>query len=551
MSLQAESIGPIPAQTALVAHAAFPKSTPFMRMRDELGTIYENHPFADLFSSRGQPAEMPWRLALVTIMQFAEGLTDRQAADAVRGHIDWKYTLGLELTDSGFDFSVLSKFRARLLEGQAEEELLNIMLECFKTKGLLKEGGRTRTDSTHVLAAIRVLHRLESIGETLRAALNDLVTVMPQWLRKQVSKEWFERYSTRFETYRLPKEEAERHALAEIIGQDGLHLLNAVYHNPQTPQWLREIPSVEILRRNWLYQFWVEEGQVRLRKATDLPPAGLRIDSPYDPEAHYGNKRSTVWTGYKVHLSETCAENEIHLITHVETTLAAVTDVAMTEPIHQALQEKGILPAEHLVDAGYVDADLIVKSRKDYKVELTGPVRPNSSWQASTEQGFDISNFKIDWEAQKVTCPMGKVSQNWRELRDHFNNEVVQARFSRTDCRLCEQRALCTKSKGDPRLIRLRPRADHEVLQSVRQLQTTLEWKAQYKARAGIEGTLSQGVGGFGLRRCRYLGLAKTHLQHIATAAAINNIVRWSAWLEGRPHAPTRTSRFASLALAC
>jgi len=135
----------------------------------------------------------------------------------------------------------------------------------------------------------------------------------------------------------------------------------------------------------------------------------------------------------------------------------------MTEPIHQALKEKALLPDEHLVDAGYVDAELIVKSRKEYKLELTGPVRPNASWQASANQGFDISHFKIDWEAQKVTCPNGKISHNWRELRDHFNKEVVQARFSRMDCRICEQRALCTKSKGDPRLVRLRPRANHEA----------------------------------------------------------------------------------------
>lgn len=507
MSLQPHPIDPIPEQTILIARAAFPKGNPFMRMRDELGTIYEDHLFAALFSQRGQPAEAPWRLALVTVMQFAEGLTDRQAADAVRGRIDWKYVLGLELTHCVFDFSVLSKFRSRLLEGKAEEQLLSVMLERFKAKGLLKAGGRARTDSTHVLAAIRLLHRLESVGETLRLALNDLATVVPDWLREQVSSEWFDRYSTRFETFRLPKEEAERHTLAEVIGQDGFHLLNAIY-NQKAPEWLRQIPSVDILRRNWLYQYWIEDGQVRLRKATDLPPAGLRIDSPYDPEAHYGNKRSTVWTGYKVHLTETCDENEIHLITHVETTLAAVTDVARTEPIQQALKEKELLPKEHLVDAGYVDAELILKSRKDFELELTGPVRPNSSWQATANQGFDITHFKIDWEGQKITCPSGKTNINWRELRDHWNNSVIQARFSRTDCRLCEVRARCTRSETEARYITLRPRADHEALQTVRELQKTPEWKAQYDARAGIEGTLGQGVSAFGLRRCRYWGLA-------------------------------------------
>ncbi len=189
MSLQPHPIDPIPEQTILIARAAFPKGNPLMRMRDELGTIYEDHLFAALFPQRGQPAEAPWRLALVTVMQFAEGLTDRQAAEAVQGRLDWKYALGLELTDSGFDFSVLSKFRSRLLQGKAEEQLLSVMLERFKSKGLLKPGGRARTDSTHVLAAIRLLHRLESVGETLRAALNDLATVVPDWLREQAEVE--------------------------------------------------------------------------------------------------------------------------------------------------------------------------------------------------------------------------------------------------------------------------------------------------------------------------------------------------------------------------
>ncbi len=548
MSLQPQSIGPIPEQTALVARAAFPKPTPFMQMRDELGTIYENQTFAQLFPTRGQPAEAPWRLALVTVMQFAEGLTDRQAANAVRGHIDWKYALGLELTDSGFDFSVLSKFRARLLAGQAEEQILNVLLERFKEKGLLKAGGRQRTDSTHVMAAVRSLNRLESVGETLRAVLNDLATVAPDWLRQQVSSEWYERYATRFESYRLPKAESERHALAELIGQDGFHLLGAIYA-ADAPAWLREISSVEILRRNWLYQYWIEEGQVRLRKAGDLPPAGQRMDSPYDPEAHYGNKRAVTWTGYKVHLTESCDEAEIHLITQVETTLAAVSDVARTAPIHQALKEKELLPKEHLVDAGYVDAELILKSHKDYGIQLTGPVRPNSSWQATADQGFDSTHFKVDWEAQKVTCPNGKTSISWREGHDAWDNAVIQARFSRTDCRLCEVRAKCTRSESEARQIGMRPRADHEALQAMRELQKTPEWKAQYDARAGVEGSLSQGVLAFDLRHCRYLGLAKTHLQHIATAAGMN-IVRLSAWLESRPHAPTRTSRFARLALA-
>src|ERR671923_2965462 len=136
MSLRPELIGPVPEETARIARAAFPRGNPWLRLRDELGTIYPDETFAPLFPTHGQPAEAPWRLALVTVLQFAEGLSDRQAAEAVRARIDWKYALGLALTDPGFDFSVLSEFRARLVAGSAEQQLLDTMLVRFKERGL-------------------------------------------------------------------------------------------------------------------------------------------------------------------------------------------------------------------------------------------------------------------------------------------------------------------------------------------------------------------------------------------------------------------------------
>ncbi len=138
-----------------------------MHIRDQLGILYEDQSFADLFSTRGQPAEAPWRLVLVCIFQFIEGLTDRQAAEAVQQRIDWKYALALELSDPGFHFSVLCKFRARLLAGGKEMQLFDLLLAHLKSQGLLKARGRQRTDSTHVLAAVRSLNRLERVGETM------------------------------------------------------------------------------------------------------------------------------------------------------------------------------------------------------------------------------------------------------------------------------------------------------------------------------------------------------------------------------------------------
>jgi transposase len=352
MTLHPQAIGSVPEETARVAHAAFPKGNLYLRIRDELGTLYEDPCFAALFPNVGQPALAPWRLALVCLFQFIEGLSDRQAADAVRSRIDWKYILGLELADPGCDFSVLSEFRTRLLADEAGSLLLDQMIEQFKAHGWLKERTRQRSDSTPVLAAIRLLNRLESLGETRRAALNSVATVAPDWLRVWVPSEWFERSSHRVEEYRLPKGETERKQCAEVIGTDGSLLLSGVY-DQTAPVWLREIPAIQILRQTWVHQFFQEEGQMRLRSKEDLPPASLRQDSPYDPEAHYGNKRTTTWTGYKVHLTETCEENQVHLLTHVETTIATVPDSEVTASIHETLAKKDLLPDDHLVDAGY------------------------------------------------------------------------------------------------------------------------------------------------------------------------------------------------------
>src|SRR5215831_6307084 len=290
MSLNRCPIDPVPPETARVVRAAFPKGNRYMTMRDELGVIYPTDLFADLYPQVGHYGEPPWRLALVTLMQFSENLTDRQAAEAVRGRIDWKYALGLDLTDAGCDFSVLSEFRARLLAGEAVERLLTQMLGLFVERGLLHARGTQRTDSTHIVAAVRDLNRLELVGETLHHALNILAQEAPAWVREQVTAAWFLRYGQRFSDYRLPKGKHDRQQLAETIGQDGVHLLTQIY-GAAAPAALRALPAVETLRQVWVQQYYQEGGVVRWRDAKNCPPASLLIASPYDLESRYSEKR--------------------------------------------------------------------------------------------------------------------------------------------------------------------------------------------------------------------------------------------------------------------
>ena len=490
--LKQTELGPIPAETVRAARAAFPKGNVHMRMRDEFGRMFEDAAFKVMYSRMGQPGEAPWRLLLVTIMQYAEGLSDRQAADAVRDRLSWKYVLGLSLEEAGFDASVLSEFRGRLLEYEAERHVFEVMLDQFQARGLVKAGGRQRTDSTHVLGAMRTFNRLELVGETLRACLNGLARVVPSWMQALAPVVWYERYSQRFEETRLPKGLAERQAQGVQIGQDGQTLLNALDADADLA-WLEHLPCVQVLRTVWQQQYIVSEGQLRMRTAEELAPAGERLITPYDPEASFATKGDLSWGGYKVHLTESCDPDSVHLITHGETTQADTLDHQRTEPIQQALVDHGVPPAQHLVDAGYIDAALLVTSPQDQGIVLVGPVRRDHTWQAQAAQGFASADFTVDWDLHQATCPQGKHSRIWLPGFDATHNAVIHIFFAAKECIDCPVRALCTRSPSKPRGLTLRPQPLHEALQAARQAQTTPEFKARYAQRAGIEGTPVRG----------------------------------------------------------
>ncbi len=548
MSLKPHSIDPVPEETARIARVAYPKGNIYLQLRDEFGSIYEDEDFMHLYPRRGQPAEAPWRLALVSVMQFREGLSDRQAAEAVRGRLDWKYLLGLAVDDPGFDASVLVEFRQRLLASKEENLLFDRWLTKLREHGYLKPRGQQRTDSTHVLAKVRSLNRVEGVGETFRAALNSLAVAAPEWLKGQWQEAWIERYEHRVEDYRLPNGKQAREAYAVVIGNDGATLLSAIYAE-SAPAWLREMPAVQTLRRVWVQNFYWEEGELRWRDLCNAPAAGTLINSPYDPEALYAQKRETSWIGYKVHVTETCDDDAPHLITHIETSPAPQADDDAIPSIHEALATHDLLPEQHIVDTGYVDAEELLRSRQHYGVDLFGPSREDYHWQARTASGFEASQFAIEWQKECATCPAGKISSSWSPVKDRRGHPVIKIKFAVQDCRPCPQRQHCTRTQSTSprRVLTVRPEAEYQALQVARQRQATPEFKTAYNRRAGIEGTLSQGIRAFGLRQARYRGQAKVHLQHVLTASALN-LCRVHAWLTEQPRAQTRQAAFVRLA---
>jgi hypothetical protein len=441
---------------------------------------------------------------------------------------------------------------------------LDALLERLAALGLLKAGGRARTDSTHVLGAIRSLNRLELAGETLRAALEALAVGAPHWLTEVIDVSWQDVYGARIDNLHLPESQAKRAALMVRYGTDGYHLLDQIYA-PHAPGWLREMPAVQALRRIWIQQFYRDihsttgRQEVRRReKAPDgdgLPPGRDRLISPYDLDARYGVKRDHGWGGYKVHFTETCNAPDPNttlelgrgetpnLITNVATTEATVPDVAMTAPIHQQLADKGLLPAEHLVDSGYPSADLVVQAARLHGITLVSPLLLDHSAQARAGAGYDKAAFTFDFDTRQATCPQQIRSSSWTTCTQHDTQAIVVS-WATTACGPCPVREKCTSGKR--RHITLRSRELHEALTTARTEQTTNQWKARYAARAGVEGTMRQTTHVTGIRHARYRGLPKTALEHTLAATAVN-IIRLDSYWTGHPLDRTRSSHLARL----
>jgi transposase len=414
----------------------------------------------------------------------------------------------------------------------------------------VKARGRQRTDATHVLAAVRQMSRLVCVAETMRCTLNGLAIAAPDWLMPHLNAnpEWRERYGHRVDESRLPREPKQRQALAEQIGRDGQQLWQLLWGEHGAclaPDAVRQLSCVEVMRQIWVQQYWVNQDVLVWRESESLPAHAALLNSPFDLEARLAQKRTTVWVGYKVHLTETCDADRPQVITSVVTTPGTTNDCMATPDIHTGLNRRNLLPKEHLMDAGYVDSQTIVAGRDLHQIDVVGPVPSPPDWQAKAGQGFDIAHFTIDWEQQRVTCPQGQLSTKWSHAQDMRGNPIINARFSDVACRACAHHAHCTKSAG-ARNITFRPRLQHEALVAGRAYQLTPEFHERYKQRAGIEGAFSQADRNSGLRRSRYIGMAKTHLQHILVAMG-QNIRRLFSWLQGEPLALTRIEPFVAL----
>ncbi len=496
MSLRPRSGEQVPPLTAQIARASNPGGTTAIWVRDRRDGLWHDEDFADWYPRDGRPGLSPAQLATVCVLQFLFGLSDRQAAEAVRCRIDFKYAMAMELDDPGFHHSVLADFRDRLTEGDRADRLLDLVLARLKESGLVRERTTQRTDSTHVLATVRDLTRLELITEAVRAALEEVAGTAPHLLDELVDEDWARRYGR---PVRLGKNPTKPQTRIFATGNDAVRLLEHLYQHGSDRT---SGPRAQALRQIMVQNYHRDTaGRLRWRTAETeggpgLPPSSRAIVSPYDTSARYARHGHIItWKGFSAHLTETCAPDGPNVITDVTTTAATTHDSKVLPGIHTRLHRRGLLPAEHLVDSGYSSPVHLDQATRQHEVTVTGPLPCNPTRQHRQGEGFGRDDFHINYDRRQLTCPQGQTSSSWHgpyPTSSPTAAPLIVAKFAKSQCHPCLVRARCTSSRDGSRNVGFPPRKFRDLQVRVRDEQQTPEWKARDAVRSGVEGTVNE-----------------------------------------------------------
>ena len=521
MSLKIQSPWQMPDETRRIGQHLLDEKNIYRLIGDELFAKLNEKDFADLYPSEGQPGLSPVILAFVTVFQFIEKLPDRQAAESLRMRLDWKYALHLPLEDEGFNFSVLSEFRDRLIVGKAEGRVFETLVAQIREMGLIKEHGKQRTDSIAMLSKVRWLSRLEIAVETLRLAVVGLIKADREWSGATLPPSWEDKYGERFVMQRQTEKEWKEYEAN--IGNDGQWLLKRVTDGG-APAGLQELSEMKLLKIVWAQQFREEAGKMAFAELKKYD-GHTQIATPHDPEARYSRKRQSEWIGDKVQVTDSDDAGYPHIITDIVSTESNLTDYEALSDIQDRLAQRQCQPKEHYVDAGYMSGSNLANS-KGRHIDLIGPLSFAVTAQDLIVDGIPQTQFQVDMQQKSVTCPSGHRTTRFIQIKDGW-----RFMFPKQTCAVCPIRSRCCAGK-DGRTIRIS--IHYELMQQARTRQKTETFKQDYaQHRSGVEGSLSALVRGNGLRVGRYIGQKKRNLQSLFTGCAAN-LQRTSRWLAGK-----------------
>ena len=520
MCLKTQSPWPMPEETGRIGKMLLEEKDPYRMIGNQLFEKWQEEEFADLYSREGKPGYSPVILAFVSVFQFMERLADRQAAQALRMRLDWKYALHLPLEDAGFDFSVLSEFRDRVIEGKAEQRVFEKLVEEIQAMGLIKEHGKQRSDSIAMLVKVRRLSRIEMVVETLRLAVVALVAADREWCEEVIPPSWEEKYGERFVRQRYSEQEWK--AYEANIGNDGEWLLKRL-KDGGAPAELQDLPEVQVFSTVWAQQFREAQGQM-VYKDLKKYDGHTQIQTPHDPEARYSRKRKFEWLGDKVQVTETEDEGYPHIITDMLATNSNQTDYEELALIQDRLIKRQCKPGEHYVDAGYMSGPNLAHSH-DLEIDLLGPLPEVVTPQDRLPDGVTQAQFQMDPQKKIAICPQGHQACN-----PSLTENTWSFHFPQKVCAACLLHARCCTGQGG-RTVGMN--IHYDLVQMARTRQKTEAFKKDYhQHRSGVEGSLSALVRGHGMRVSRYTGQKKRNLQAILTGCAAN-LKRTAHWLAG------------------
>jgi transposase len=491
------------------------------KLRSELETCY--------CTDNGRVAVEPVLLTGVSLLQYLDGVPDRQALDLLRYHAGWNFALNRQLGDEVFHPTTLVNFRQRLLDHHLSAALFQAVLEALLEAGLLARKGRQRLDSTQMFGRVSRMSRLDCVRESLRLALQELSQKLapaqppPWWTRL------WERYVETQTDYRAGEETLARKFIE--AGTDAKELLDWLASDSGQP--FRQIKQVELLGRVFAQQFEVSTETAAPAAKSKEQLGSDRVQNPHEPEATYSCKgrgeQKKEHVGYKVQVAESVsqavlapAEPTQNFIVGVVTHAAPESDEQGAAKMAAEQQAMGLdKPSEQYVDAAYISAKDLAQAAQEQR-ELIGPAPAPAN---NNEGRFNSETFQVKVEERQALCPAGHQNSLCSRLEEKTTGKVsYRFEWESAVCATCPLRAQCIRSTDKHRTLVVGEH--HTFLQGRRQEQKTPAFKERMRHRNAIEGTQSELARAHGLKRCRYRGLAKARLQNYFAAAACNS-KRW------------------------
>jgi transposase len=479
-------------------------------------------------ADNGRVALEPVILLGVSLLQYLEDVPDRQAVEMLRYHAGWNLALNCQLGEQQFHPTSLVHFRQRLLEKDLSAVAFEAVLDALAEAGLIRRKSRQRLDSTQMLGRVSRMSRLDCVRESLRLALKEIGATLPTPEQPPWWPLLWDRYVDSQTDYRASLETLARKFVE--AGQDAQQLLSWAAEEPGA-KWAGG-KRVQLLRRVFGEQFELTDPAAP-QPRTKEQLSTERVQNPHEPEATYASKgngeQRKEHVGYKIQVAETVSEAVLapgeptrNFIVGVVTHAARESDEEGALKMEAEQAAMGLeKPSVNYVDAAYVSTEKLVEAAAQGR-ELIGPAPKAAN---NNDGRFQSEAFQVQVEQRQATCPAGHQNTQCSRLVEKATGRVsFRFEWDTATCAACPLRLKCIKAEHKHRTLVVGE--SHTVLQTRRNEQKTVEFKARLKHRNAIEGTQSELVRAHGMRRARYRGLAKTKLQNYFIGAACN-VKRW------------------------